>query len=556
MTDSQNSQPDSQSDPTPPQPRPLPGQIYVRPGIDDRPDLDKALSPEDKIAVARLAVPLRRRVPEASAAQAAETQTARMSSTGSPAAAAAAVDSAIPDMTSAFLDMRDPMVAPDGTRPVKTQVRRLTWSFALAAALRTIPWVMLNMVLLPVLVDRIAGNESSVINNIAAFCGSGAANRTIGISSVIPLAAVVAVGSVVALFADAFVSALSDMTRTPLGRRTPWILGGAGVCAVMTLVLGSITSLPGVIVFWAVIQVGYAMLATPLAAAFAERMPDKFRERSVQWRGIGLMVGQALGVWLAAAGMTLDSYGETPFAICAVAFVLCALVPLAVWPREASSVEHAKQRFTDGVIFDQFKVSQSTPAFRAAFWSRLLMMTGAGFVTVFLWMIVRHGMIDVAQCGASSTPEAIPTAMIMAMMGLATLVGAAIAAAVAGRLADDVERRGIDERAVVICSAVVCAFALLFGLIGGAVGLLLYAFVFGLAFGLYDVFNQSLIMGVLPDPRTSGHDLGVFNVANVLAPAFAAILGAGVAVVFGWVALFVAGFVFVALSALVTVWVR
>ena len=42
---------------------------YVRPGIDDRPDLDKALSPEDKDAVARLAIKDRRRPPEASADQ-------------------------------------------------------------------------------------------------------------------------------------------------------------------------------------------------------------------------------------------------------------------------------------------------------------------------------------------------------------------------------------------------------------------------------------------------------------------------------------------------------
>ena len=42
---------------------------YVRPGIDDRPDLDKVLSPEDKAAVARLAIKNRRRPPEASADQ-------------------------------------------------------------------------------------------------------------------------------------------------------------------------------------------------------------------------------------------------------------------------------------------------------------------------------------------------------------------------------------------------------------------------------------------------------------------------------------------------------
>lgn len=79
---------------------------YVRPGIDDRPDLDKVLSPEDKAAVARLAIKNRRRPPEASADQP-EAQAVRLASAGSSAAAAAAasVDTPAPDMSSAYLDM-------------------------------------------------------------------------------------------------------------------------------------------------------------------------------------------------------------------------------------------------------------------------------------------------------------------------------------------------------------------------------------------------------------------------------------------------------------------
>ena len=30
-----------------PAPKPLPGSVYIRPGIDDRPDYDTVLSPED-----------------------------------------------------------------------------------------------------------------------------------------------------------------------------------------------------------------------------------------------------------------------------------------------------------------------------------------------------------------------------------------------------------------------------------------------------------------------------------------------------------------------------
>ena len=90
--------------------------MYIRPGIDDRPDYDKVLSPEDKSAVARLAVHQPRRKVEASVTQA-ETQVAQMTSEGSPAAAAASVDTAVPDMGSAYVDMRDPVVSADGQRP-------------------------------------------------------------------------------------------------------------------------------------------------------------------------------------------------------------------------------------------------------------------------------------------------------------------------------------------------------------------------------------------------------------------------------------------------------
>lgn len=51
---------------TPMQPQPLPGQVFVRPGIDDRPDYEKTLTEEAKAALKRLAVQQNPRVPEAS----------------------------------------------------------------------------------------------------------------------------------------------------------------------------------------------------------------------------------------------------------------------------------------------------------------------------------------------------------------------------------------------------------------------------------------------------------------------------------------------------------
>ena len=121
---------------------------YVRPGIDDRPDYDKALSKEDKASVARLAREDRRLPPEASAKQPGA-QTARLTAAGGASAAAAGVEAAVPDYSLSFLDMRDPMTAADGTKPSRAGVLRLKWAFALAAVLITAPWTMLNLIAIP-----------------------------------------------------------------------------------------------------------------------------------------------------------------------------------------------------------------------------------------------------------------------------------------------------------------------------------------------------------------------------------------------------------------------
>ena len=80
------------------------------PGHRRPPDLDKALTPEDKEALARLAVRQNPRQPEASGDRP-EVQAAQMSAEGAPMAAAARIDTAVPNLESSFLDLRDPMVA-------------------------------------------------------------------------------------------------------------------------------------------------------------------------------------------------------------------------------------------------------------------------------------------------------------------------------------------------------------------------------------------------------------------------------------------------------------
>ena len=141
------------------QPQPLPGQVFVRPGIDDRPDYEKTLTEETKAALKRLAVQQNPRVPEASNERPEVQQTLINTEGGSPLTAFAHLDAAVPNLESSFLDLRDPMTAPDGTTPTKPQVHRLTAGFALGALLFTAPMAALNPVLIPQTISRLSGTD-------------------------------------------------------------------------------------------------------------------------------------------------------------------------------------------------------------------------------------------------------------------------------------------------------------------------------------------------------------------------------------------------------------
>lgn len=506
-------------------------QPYVRPGIDDRPDYEKALSPEEKAALARLAVKMERRAPESSADQA-ETQASRLAAASSPASAVASVDAAVPDMTSSFLDMRDPMLAANGERPDSRAVTRLKWGFAVASLLTTVPWVALTMVALPAAVARAVWRDGQTgpIADVA-----------------VPLGWIVAVGAVAALLVTPLVAAVSDHTRTRFGKRSPWVVAGGVVCALLTLILGATGGVRSAGVFWVLLSMAHVMLVAPVDAAFAERVPDKFRVSLVRWRGVAQMLGQAVGAWvgtLCFAFSTRFSY-ET-FAVAAAVFALAGVAAVAVCPREPSSEAMSMERIRWAVIADQLRPPRNAPRFGTMYAARLCMMAAVGLTGVFLWYIVRY------YAGADGLGVALtmdlrirPWAMV-ALMALCTLVGAAAAARAAGPINESFD----DVRRPMLAACVLYAMALVFPcVLPNAAALGAFALITGFAFGLYDALGQELVMAAMHDPRAAGHDLGVFNTANTLGLVVAAALGAAALAIGGFVPLFVAAIVLVVAAA-------
>ena len=469
--------------PTPP---PLPGQIFIRPGIDDRPDLDKALTPEDKEALARLAVKQNPRPPAASGDRP-EVQAAQMSAEGAPMAAAARIDTAVPNLESSFLDLRDPMVDADGHRPSATQMLRLNIGFALGAVLCSMPLAMLNSVIIPVRIDRIAG-----------------------VGRTLPLALLVAFGVAMSVLTNIVVAVLSDHTRTENGRRTPWILGGAAVAALFALTLG-VPNVVFLIVLWCLMQIGYGMLATPLAAEFGERIPDKFRSRADAYRGIGLTVGQLLGV---VVGVLMVHTPNGAIRLCSVLFLLAGVVSVLVLPRERSSVEIRSRAIEQHEFFSRYRMPKGAPNFVRVLVARLVMTAGVAVTGVFLWYIVLYTV------SGGDLDAAVP---VMAGAVVASFVGGLVATLVLGPVADHWEDGRIPS--VLACALYVVGLAVPC-VTPSAVGVIVYALLSGCAYVIFDGISQRQAASVLPDIHTAGRNLAVLNLAAQAGSVIGALLGA------------------------------
>lgn len=495
MTDEQqhNSQHDEPRDsvPTPP---PLPGQVFIRPGIDDRPDFEKALSNEDKAALRRLTIKQNPRQPGASG-DSPEVQAAHMNAEGSPITAAAKLDTAVPNLESSFLDLRDPMVDASGYKPSTTEMRRLNLGFGFGAVLCTVPLAALNNVLVPMRIDDVSGDGRAT-----------------------SLALLIALGVVMSFISSSLVAVWSDHTRLEIGRRTPWIIGGGLAAALFALGLSAMPTVGLIAFFWCVLQAGYAALSTAVSAAFGERIPDKFRSRADAYRGIGLTVGYLLGTLL---GVLMVDDIAAGVRICAIIFAVSGIITVLILPREKSSVELRARRIKQGEFFSRYRLPKGVPNFTRAFIGRLAMTAGVSMINVFVWYIVRYA-INAGDLNASIS--------VMAMTAVALFIGGVIATVALGPIAD----RWEDERipAVLACGVYIVALAMPIMTVTAA-GIVGYALIGGFAYTVFDGVAQRLGVAVLPDKREAGRGLAALNLASHAGIVIGVLLAAGSVALFG-----------------------
>ena len=392
------------------------------------------------------------------------------------------------------------MTAPDGTTPTKPQVHRLTAGFALGALLFTAPMAALNSVLIPQTISRLSGTDR-----------------------VTDLALLSVVGTLLTFLMNAWISVGSDHSYCPLGRRTPWIIVGTVLTATSVAILSACDFMPLVIVFWLFTLIGHAMVSMPLAAAFGERVPDKFRDRADAWRGVGQAFGQVLGI-IAAVSITWaadDSGwdGTTRFAmmVFALCLVMAGVATLLVLPFEGSSSYLPREGVKKGDYFSQYRPPKGAPKFFIAFAARMFAIAATSGIAIYQWYLAQDGLGDASQVTMFGLSGA---AAVMSMMAVAAFVGSLLAALLLGRIA----RAFKDSRipAIAACLLFVVAVVLPLTPIDSAMAVALYALFAGFAYVVYDGVSQGLNLATLPDVRSVGRSLAAFSLANT----FGSLIGA------------------------------
>ena len=310
-----------------------------------------------------------------------------------------------------------------------------------------------------------------------------------------------AAGAILSLFVNVFVGAMSDRTRTKLGKRTPWYLAGALIAAVSFYMIGVPSTGTGVLLAYCFANIGQNMMTAPIVATLSDRVPEGHRGAIAAAYGGGITVGQALGQFLASLFIANTGIG---FVVAGVMYVLAGLSAFLLMPREPRA-DLDKKRGEEGVL--KVVVHAFTPPTKGArdFWLAFVCRT---CLIVAYQMIASYQLYILEDHLGQTRSQA---AEVITVMSVITMIVSFVASVSSGPISDLIGRR--KPPVIIACILYAVGIACPW-LIPSTTGMLLFAGVAGLGYGMYMAVDQALNVDVLPDKKNAGKDLGFLNVAS------------------------------------------
>ena len=354
-----------------------------------------------------------------------------------------------------------------------------------------------------------------------------------------------AIGALVAIVSNALTGALSDRTRSGLGRRRPWIIAGSAGGVVALAIVGFAPNLVVATLGWILAQLTLNMVLAALQALLPDQVPLEQRARVSSVLGISQQVSPLLGIGIAYGVQAAGGGIGLMFLIPGIVGALM----LALLVARIRDVPHEQAgRFTFGEFVRGFRIDKGKGAdFGWAWFGRFFVILGFAVYTTYQVYFIGDRL-------KVTGPDVVLTQLYALLIFSAVLTVSAI---VSGRISDRTGRRKIF---VFLAAAIVGVGLTLLALTSSLPMFFVAASVMGVGIGAFFAVDLALITDVLPDKEhKAAKDLGIFNIANSLpqsvapaiAPLFLAIGGGG-----NYTALFIAGGVFAVIGALLIAPIR
>jgi MFS family permease len=325
------------------------------------------------------------------------------------------------------------------------------------------------------------------------------------------LATISAAAFALTAIAQPVVGALSDRTRSPLGRRLPWMIAGGAIGGLAIGLLGGAPTVLLVGLLWTVAQLALHGLDVAMDAYLVDAFAPARRGVAAGVTGFALVAGTAAGALLAGSSATRPAAASW---VLAAAIGMSVLI-FALLVRDRSAGPPATPR------------PSPLAAVRAA---GAALAAHPDFAKILIWRVaysVAYSVVFAYLLYVLTDLVDLPADEAARIVALATALGsvsAAVSVLGGGWLSDRLGRRRLF---IVIGNGVIVAANVLL-LVRPTVSTVIAAgLLFGVGLGLSISCGRALASQVLPSPeRGAAAGLGLLSTAANLGQAAAPLLGA------------------------------
>jgi len=328
-----------------------------------------------------------------------------------------------------------------------------------------------------------------------------------------------AVAGVVTLALLPVFGALCDRTRSRLGRRRIWVLGGVTTYAAALVLTGYQTTWGGLAVTWGLAAAAVCAVTAGLSATVADEVPDEQRGlvsgAMFGPQSVGLVIGLVAFAGLGAVGR---------YWALAVALGVLSL-PFLLRYRDLDPRAGAPTLSAREILTSLWVDPRRHPDFAWAFGSRLLVNIGNALGTTYLYFFLKDDL-HVAD----------PDAALL-LLSLVYVVATLLATFVGGVASDRTGRRKVFVGVAATSQGLAGLLLVAAPAMGTAV---VGAALLGAGYGAFLAVDQALVTAVLPSADDRAKDLGILNVGTNVPQALGPLMAAAIVAWIGFGAMFAA----------------